>query len=194
MENKMLRYKFKFFQRLADKISKSNNKEDKFIFTNKLSKAFFIRNIASTFVKTTLTIIFLFSANMASADEPITTDNRIKTYLYNENEIYPLVIFYGYQTSIEFGHGEEVVTISMGDSYSWQITPVGRRLFIKPMEDNMHTNMTILTNKRAYQFDLFSKKVDGELNKELVYVMRFYYPETKQDSSASDELLQNPSN
>ncbi len=118
---------------------------------------------------------------VVNADEPITTDNRVKTYVYNENEIYPLVIFYGYQTSIEFAHGEEVVTISMGDTYAWQITPVGRRLFVKPLEENMHTNMTILTNKRAYQFDLFSKKADGEFNKELVYVMRFYYPETKSD-------------
>ena len=118
---------------------------------------------------------------VSSADEPITTDNRVKTYVYNENEIYPLVIFYGYQTSIEFAHGEEVSTISMGDSYAWQVTPVGRRLFLKPLEENMHTNMTIITNKRAYQFDLFSKKADGEFNKELVYVMRFYYPETKND-------------
>ncbi len=126
-------------------------------------------------------LLMISVTGVVNADEPITTDNRVKTYVYNENEIYPLVIFYGYQTSIEFAHGEEVVTISMGDTYAWQITPVGRRLFVKPLEENMHTNMTILTNKRAYQFDLFSKKADGEFNKELVYVMRFYYPETKSD-------------
>ena len=127
-------------------------------------------------------LMLIFMTNICNADEPITTDNRIKTYMYNESEIYPLVIFYGYQTSIEFAKGEEVSNISMGDSYSWQITPVGRRLFIKPLEENMHTNMTIITNKRAYQFDLFSKKTDGEFNKELVYVMRFFYPEPLENS------------
>jgi type IV secretion system protein VirB9 len=122
------------------------------------------------------------------ADEPITTDNRVKTYVYNENEVFPLVIFYGYQTSIEFAKGEEISTISMGDSYSWSMTPVGRRLFVKPLEENMHTNMTIITNKRAYQFDLFSKKIDGEFNNDLVYVMRFYYPEEK--TNISDAIVE----
>jgi type IV secretion system protein VirB9 len=133
--------------------------------------------------------MILFIASITNADEPITTDNRVKTYVYNENEIYPLVIFYGYQTSIEFANGEEVATISMGDSYAWQMTPVGRRIFIKPLEDNIHTNMTILTNKRAYQFDLFSKKAQETINNELVYVMRFYYPENEenQDVSVSTE-------
>jgi len=122
-------------------------------------------------------VIYLLLSFYAIADEPITTDNRIKTYIYNENEIYPLVIYYGYQTSIELAHGEEVASISVGESYSWQITPVGRRIFIKPYEENMHTNMTILTNKRAYHLDLFSKKAENDFNDNLVYVMRFYYPE-----------------
>jgi type IV secretion system protein VirB9 len=127
-----------------------------------------------------LNLAILLSFLMSSisiADEPITTDNRVKTYVYNENEVYPLVIFYGYQTSIEFAKGEELSTISIGDSYSWSINPIGNRIFVKPLEENMHTNMTILTNKRAYQFDLFSKKADGDFDNELVYVMRFYYPE-----------------
>ncbi len=134
-----------------------------------------------------LLLLVLISSAMVRADEPITTDNRIKTYVYNENEIYRLVIFYGYQTSIEFATGEEVINISMGDSYAWQITPVGRRLFIKPLEENMHTNMTILTNKRAYQFDLFSKKVESDYDPDLVYVMRFYYPSNRENVISGDQ-------
>ncbi len=134
-------------------------------------------NIISKFSIHFLMISICCFAAAAIADEPITTDNRVKTYIFNENEVYNITIFYGYQTSIEFAKGEEVVTISMGDSYAWKINSIGHRLFIKPLEDDMHTNMTIITNKRAYQFDLFSKKADGSLSKELVYVMRFYYPE-----------------
>ncbi len=133
-----------------------------------------------------LTVIF---ALIATADEPITTDSRIKTYVYNENEVYPLVIFFGYQTSIELAKGEELTNISLGDSYAWNVSPVGRRVFIKPLEENMHTNMTLLTNKRAYQFDLFSKKPEATFDKELVYVMRFYYPE-KNDAADDDSAIE----
>jgi type IV secretion system protein VirB9 len=132
----------------------------------------------------------LLGAHISYADEPITTDNRVKTYVYNENEVYPLVMFYGYQTSIEFAKGEELSTISIGDTYAWSVNPVGNRIFIKPLEENMHTNMTILTNKRAYQFDLFSKKADGNFDKELVYVMRFYYPDSDKNNNAAP--LANP--
>ncbi len=144
-------------------------------------------NIMIKSSSTLLLLVGMLFAFIAYSDEPLTSDNRVKTYLYNENEVYPLVVHYGYQTSIELGHGEEVSTISIGDSYSWQITPVGRRIFIKPFEENMHTNMTILTNKRAYQFDLFSKKAESNYDDNLVYVMRFYYPEDIENSDSFNE-------
>lgn len=133
--------------------------------------------------KNILQLLILMFSFVCFADEPITTDSRIKTYVYNENEVYPLVIFFGYQTSIELAKGEELSNISLGDSYAWSVVPVGRRVFIKPLEENMHTNMTLLTNKRAYQFDLFSKKAEAAYDKELVYVMRFYYPEKDETSN-----------
>lgn len=124
--------------------------------------------------------------NSAIAATPITTDNRIKTYVYNENEVYNLLIHYGYQSNIEFGIGEEVETISVGDSYAWKINPIGRRLFIKPMEENIHTNMTVITNKRTYQFDIMSRAADDKIDKELVYVVKFFYPD-KNDYSQKDD-------
>ena len=108
-------------------------------------------------------------------DLPITTDSRIKTYIYNPNEVYLLVVHYGFQSQIEFAKGEEIKTISLGDSYAWKITPLENRLFIKPMEKNIRTNMTILTNKRSYQFDIVAKELEED-NQDLVYVVRFYYP------------------
>ncbi|KKB96702.1 Type IV secretion system protein virB9 precursor [Candidatus Arcanobacter lacustris] len=126
--------------------------------------------------------IFLFLISISQvtyAEVPITTDNRIKTYIYNENEVFTILVHYGYQSSIELSYGEEVETISMGDSYAWKITPVGRRIFIKPFEENIHTNMTIITNKRTYQFDIVSKLPSENFDKELAYVVRFFYPEIK---------------
>lgn len=128
---------------------------------------------------TVFLLLFSFAIGFANEDEDIsiTTDNRIKTYIYNPNEVYLLVLHYGFQSHIEFGKGEEINTISLGDSYAWKISPLGNRLFIKPLEKNIRTNMTIITSKRTYQFDLVAKNIEeDEDERDLVYVIRFYYP------------------
>lgn len=112
-------------------------------------------------------------------DSLLTTDSRIKTYTYNQNEVYLLTLHYGFQSHIEFAKNETIETLTVGDSYSWKIKPLGNRLFIKPMERNIHTNMTIITNKRTYQFDLVAKEFDQGDEGDLVYVVKFHYPKTK---------------
>jgi len=114
----------------------------------------------------------------ASSYKPIKADNRIKTLLYNENEVYPLVTKTGYQLNIEFNEKEEIIAVSLGDSSAWKITPAGTRLFVKPLVDDVTTNMTVITNKRAYQFDLITPRKGSRASKAL-YVVRFYYPGEK---------------
>jgi type IV secretion system protein VirB9 len=106
----------------------------------------------------------------------LTTDSRIKTYIYNPSEVYLLVLHFGFQSNIEFAKGEKVQTISLGDTYSWKITPLENRLFIRPLEKNIRTNMTIITNKHTYQFDLVSQDFEDGDEKDLIYSIRFYYP------------------
>lgn len=108
----------------------------------------------------------------------ITTDSRIKTLVYNPNDVFTITTHYGYQSNIEFGARETIETISVGDRVAWQISPAGRRLFIRAQEENAHTNMTVITNVRAYQFDLRSSSADAVFgSEELTYVVRFFYPE-----------------
>lgn len=114
----------------------------------------------------------------ALAQTAIVTDSRIKTFVYNENEVFNIVTHYGYQSNIEFGASESIQSISVGDRVGWQISPSGRRIFVRAMEDRAHTNMTVITNKRAYQFDLREAGAAALLpSEELVYVIRFYYPD-----------------
>lgn len=119
------------------------------------------------------------SANANYDEFPITTDNRIKTYVYSPNEVYLLVLHHGFQSHIEFDKNEGIETITVGDSYAWKITPLGNRLFVKPLEKNIRTNMTIITNKRTYQFDIVAKEFEDGEEKDLVYVIRFQYPRKK---------------
>lgn len=107
---------------------------------------------------------------------PITTDSRIKTLIFNENEVYQLKFHYGYQSFIEFSPDEEVEIISIGEAFPWRLTPAGHRLFIRALEIDSHTNMTIITTKRTYQFDISSGEHDGRADEELIYSVRFFYP------------------
>ncbi len=128
-----------------------------------------------------LIIYFLmFSQNIFAQPIPITTDSRIKTLVFNPNEVFELKFFYGYQSFIEFADGEEIEMISIGESFAWKITPAGKRLFIRPLEISAHTNMTIISNKRTYHFDIKSGEYDGKADEELVYTVRFYYPQIGQ--------------
>lgn len=124
-----------------------------------------------------LVIIFFCVGKYAIADdELLTTDNRIKTYFYNPNEVYLLVLHYGFQSHIEFAKNENIETITLGDSFAWKITPLGNRLFIRPMEKDIRTNMTIITDRRTYQFDIVAKDLEDDEEKDMVYVIRFQYP------------------
>ncbi|MDX2049908.1 MAG: TrbG/VirB9 family P-type conjugative transfer protein [Rickettsiaceae bacterium] len=110
------------------------------------------------------------------SDIPLTKDTRIKSYIYNPSEVYLLVLHFGYQSHIEFAKGEQVETISMGETYAWKITPLHNILFIRPLEKNIKTNMTIITNRRTYQFDLVAKELEEGEEEDLVYKIKFIYP------------------
>lgn len=131
-------------------------------------------------------VVCLFFVGSASADNygdvPLPMDSRIKTLVYNENEIFKIAVHYGYQCSIEFAKDEAISTYSLGSDYAWFIKAAGpRRLFIKALEGSAHTNMTLITNKRIYQFELESKDPNDALDEELVYVVRFFYPSENLD-------------
>ncbi len=123
-----------------------------------------------------LVILISFTALNISAHRGISKDSRIKNYRYNKDEVYLLVLHHGFQSHIEFDKNETIETITLGDTYAWKITPLANRLFIKPLERNMRTNMTVITNKRTYQFDIVAKELLEGRERDLVYVMRFNYP------------------
>ena len=133
------------------------------------------------FVPTLLAgFLIVSTANVAFAADsvqPVVSDSRVKTFVYNENEVYPIYTQYGYQTGIEFSKSEEIQTISLGDRVGWQVIPSGRRIFIQTLQDDSQTNLTVVTDRRTYQFDLKSIGNASGNEGRLVYIARFYYPE-----------------
>ena len=141
-----------------------------------------------------LLVLFPFYSFGSDISLPVATDSRIKTFVYSENDVFNVVTHYGYQSNIEFGSQEEVETISVGDRVPFQIVANGRRLFIRALSANARTNMTVVTNKHAYQFDIASVPAPLMPNEELVYVIRFFYPGDKKNISPatySDEISYN---
>lgn len=107
---------------------------------------------------------------------PIQIDHRVRTVMYQPDQVYRYTGHYRYQTAIEFGEDETIKTISMGDSTAWMLNPSGHRLFLKPLEQDATTNMTLITNKHTYLFELHARETDDIADKDMVFIMRFIYP------------------
>lgn len=126
-----------------------------------------------------LALLFFYSVPALALQEPrpLATDRRIQTVRYSANEIYDFIGHYGYQSIIEFASDEEIVTVSLGDSIAWQVNPVGPRLFLKPVEQDALTNMSVITNKRTYHFELHAEETENIRDKDMIFVLRFIYPD-----------------
>lgn len=127
--------------------------------------------------------ILAISNNVIAIREarPTPIDSRIRVMVYNPDDIFKYVGYYGYQASIELAKGEEVVNISMGDTTGWQIVPSGNRIFIKPIEQDATTNMTLITNKRTYYFELYAQEAQDIRDPDLVFNIRFIYPDEEDE-------------
>jgi len=123
--------------------------------------------------KVSLAAIALLSCTAAVG----ASDNRIRTLTYDPNEIVRIVGRAGIQSTIEFASDERIENVAVGDSSAWQITPNRRAslLFVKPLNGHSRTNMTVVTDRRTYMFDL----VAGERSTAPIYAMKFSYPNEK---------------
>lgn len=104
-------------------------------------------------------------------------DARVKKVTYHENDVYLLKGHYGYTTVVELDEKERIETISLGDSEAWQVVKPNRQniLFIKPLEQNAATNMTVITSRRIYSFELTAEKAPSESSPDLTFRLKFAY-------------------
>ena len=115
-------------------------------------------------------------------------DPRIKTVVYNARDVVVLHGHYGYSTHVIFAADEEIVHLSPGDSLAWQIVPKQNHLFLKPMENDADTNLSVLTNKRAYNFELRAHNAGGPSDETLSFAIQFHYPEEELERALAASL------
>ena len=86
------------------------------------------------------------------------------------------------QATIRFGEDETIQNVAIGDSQAWQVTPSrsANLLFVKPLAPRATTNMTVVTTRRVYLFDL----VASPTVRTPLYILSFTYP---QDEVSEEE-------
>jgi len=115
----------------------------------------------------------------AVSPEPGPGDPRIRIVHYDPNEVVELPAALGYTMTIEFGLGERIENVAIGDGLGWQITPNHKAnlLFLKPLDATSATDMTVITNLRRYVFDLHARRAPRRGDRSLIFRLRFDYPE-----------------
>jgi type IV secretion system protein VirB9 len=132
------------------------------------------------------TAMFGSASYAARESRALPVDHRVHIVAYQPDEVYKVIGHYRFQSSIEFAPDEEIKTISMGDSTGWLINPSGFRLFLKPVEQDATTNMTLITNKHTYLFELHARETDDIDDPNMVFIMRFVYPTSNDRMSGND--------
>lgn len=116
----------------------------------------------------------LFAAPVALSAQ----DSRLVEIPYDEARVVRVDGQVKVQATIRFDDSEAIENVAIGDSTAWQITPNKRAnlLFVKPLEPRAATNMTVVTNKRTYLFDLVASPSSKPL-----YVLSFTYPDEPEE-------------
>jgi type IV secretion system protein VirB9 len=103
-------------------------------------------------------------------------DSRIRVAPYNDEEVYKLRGFVGYQIDLEFEPGETFTGLGAGDLEGLSFVGQDNHLFLKPKAAKVATNLTVLTSRRHYQFDYsaFSQRPAAD-DQGVIYALRFTY-------------------
>ena len=115
-------------------------------------------------------------------------DIRIRTAVYNENQVYRIETDLRHSTTIHFGAGERFEAVIVGDTESFQVDPIpelGNVLTIKPHVANASTNMTVITNRRTYSFHLREGSIPNRTG--MFFEVRFRYPDEERRAAGASQ-------
>jgi len=129
-----------------------------------------------------LLLLAAFDASAARFPSPGELDHRIRTAYYSPDQVFEITGFFGFQTLVQFAENERIVRIA-GYDEGWKIDDLGNKFLISPKEDESDSNLTVITDRRTYFFDLTVKpypqgsKVRSQAkDAQQTYSLRFLYP------------------
>jgi type IV secretion system protein TrbG len=124
---------------------------------NRLSRASFPVAV----LRLALAALLASSVQLSSAEmvaTPLRGDSRLVEFSYDQDNTYLVLAKPKAVTHIQFAADEVIQSVAAGDTANWEFTPTRNRknLFVKPRFDDQETSLTVITDKRSYQFVLRS--------------------------------------
>lgn len=111
--------------------------------------------------------------NNPASPIPSPYDKRIRVFTYSPEMVYNLHCAVGMTTQIALAPGEGLIEDPhVGDSIEWRITGGPTNIYIKPVRPDITTSLSLVTNKRIYQFQLFSGSTS-----DYEQMVSFHYPQ-----------------
>jgi len=118
-------------------------------------------------------------------------DPRIRTAMYNANEVYRLSGFVGYLVDLEFESDELFVGISAGDPEAVTYSAHDNVLTLRPKAPTAQMNLTVTTTKRRYYFDYtIYSRTPNRFGDEVMYAVRFVYPPAAENALPPAEQVE----
>ena len=132
----------------------------------------------------TCVLAALLSPHARAAQEPVPSkaDARVRFVDYDPNNVVTIYGKVGTATMILFEPDEQLIDMVGGNTEAWQAASTGRRngVFFKPAVKAPTTNIQVVTDKRAYTFDM---KL-APANESGYLTVRFRYPATERAAQA----------
>ena len=124
-----------------------------------------------------LAVALVSAASPSFAGDDAEPDRRLRVAAYAADRVYRLTAYVGYQIDLEFEPGERFMGLGAGDLAGLRFAAQDNHLFLKPRAAAIDTNLTVLTNRRSYQFEYSSNaRRPDPTQDEVVYALRFTYP------------------
>ena len=117
--------------------------------------------IAAALAAASLLVSYPASAELIAT--PLRGDTRLVEFQFDPDNTFLVLSKPRAVTHLQFAADEQIMSVAAGDTSNWEITPTKNRknLFLKPKFEDLETSLTVLTDKRPYQFVLKST-TDGK--------------------------------
>ncbi|HTP25595.1 MAG TPA: TrbG/VirB9 family P-type conjugative transfer protein [Anaeromyxobacteraceae bacterium] len=120
-------------------------------------------------------VALLAAPRLDKPDEP-GRDRRIRYLVYDAEGVVAIVGVIGIATHIVLEPGEKYLTHAFGDGKAWDLRTKDHHLFVKPVATQADSNLTVVTDRRSYHFEL---RLETDPKAVPTFEVVFEYPESK---------------
>ncbi|WP_172458322.1 TrbG/VirB9 family P-type conjugative transfer protein [Legionella quinlivanii] len=126
-------------------------------------------------------------------------DARVTLVPFQEHNVVKLKARTFTNTQILFNRNETILVVEGGDNAGWMVTfheHLPYMVFVKPALFNSDTNMTVVTDKHNYYFQITSNKSIDSDSVKPIYALQFTYPKeekAKLEAARKAAVLRNAS-